>query len=75
MENIKIQLTITELQTLLDEQKKLTVEKCLSESYIYNQENSGINRSYLPIDEVEFRRHGMSTPYPTDFNILKKYIK
>lgn len=70
-----IEMTIYQLQDMLDEQKRITVEKCLSHNYCYNKESiKGVLKS-LPIDEDKFRKNGMNAGYPNDFEVLKKFIK
>lgn len=71
----KIEMTIEELEQMLYEQKKITVEKCLSHNYIYNKESTDGHSKSLPIDEEKFKEWGMKASYPNDFNVLKKYVK
>jgi energy-converting hydrogenase A subunit M len=71
----KIEITIAQLKALLDEQKMITIAKCLSHSYYYNKESTeGVSKS-LPIDEDKFREQGMQSKYPKDFEVLDRYIK
>ena len=71
----KIEMTVSELENLLHEQKRLTVEKCLSHNYIYNKESTEGHAKSLPIDEQKFKEWGMKASYPNDFNVLKKFVK
>lgn len=71
----KIEMTIEELQAILNEQKRITVEKCLSHNYCYNKESTEGNLKSLPIDEDKFKENGMSAKYPNDFDVLKRYVK
>jgi hypothetical protein len=71
----KIEITIEDLERLLQEQKRITVEKCLSHNYFYNKESTEGHLKTLPIDEDKFKEQGMSANFPNEFNILKKYIK
>lgn len=71
----KIEMTVQELESLLHEQKRITVEKCLSHNYIYNKESADGCAKSLPIDEEKFKEWGMKANYPNDFNVLKKFVK
>ncbi len=71
----KIEITIQDLEYMLREQKRITVEKCLSHSYIYNKESTDGNAVSLPIDEEKFKKWGMEARYPDDFNVLKRFVK
>lgn len=71
----KIEMTIEELERMLYEQKRITVEQCLSHNYIYNKESTDDHLKSLPIDEVKFKEHGMKAKYTNDFEILKRYVK
>jgi hypothetical protein len=74
-EETKIQLTVEQLKLLLDEQKKITIERCLSHNYVYNKESTDGNYMALPIDEEKFTTHGLKADYPSDFNVLIKYLR
>lgn len=71
----KIEMTIEELERMLYEQKRITVERCLSHNYIYNTESTDGHLKTLPIDETKFKEHGMKAGYPNDFEVLKRYVK
>lgn len=71
----KIELTIQELKYLLDQQRELTIEKCLSNSSYYNKESTDSQSWTLPIDSEKFKKNGQETRYPDDFIVLSKYIK
>ena len=71
----KIELTIQELQQLLNEQRELTIEQCLSNSSYYNKESTEGQRWALPIDNERFVINGRHCGYPNDFIVLSKYIK
>ena len=68
-------MTIEDLEKMLHEQKRITVEKCLLHNYIYNKESTEGHSKSLPIDEDKFKKHGMSAKYPNDFEVLKRYVK
>lgn len=71
---MKFQITLQQLENLLTEQKKITIERCMSHSYCYNTESTEGNLKTLPIDKDKFIENGLKASYPKDFEILKKYI-
>lgn len=71
----KIEITVDQLELLLNEQKRITVNKCLEHNYVYNKESTEGNLISLPIDEEKFKKQGMGAKFPNDFEILKKYLK
>jgi len=71
----KIEITLEQLEWLLQEQKRITIEKCLSHNYIYNKESTEGCTKSLPIDNDKFKEWGMKSDYPKDFIVLKRYIK
>ncbi len=71
----KIEMTIEQLERMLNEQKRITVEKCLGHNYCYNTESTEGHLKTLPIDEQKFKEQGMKAGYPNDFEVLKRYIK
>jgi hypothetical protein len=71
---MKIELTIHQLEALLNEQKSITIEKFMEHSYNYNLESTEGNLKTLPIDKDKFTQQGMKARFPNDFEILKKYI-
>ena len=73
MEN-KISLTFEQLESFLDQQKLLVIEKIYGNRSYYNSENTDGYEKSLPIDKDLLTELGMKTPYPNDVNILKKYI-
>lgn len=68
-------IIINQLEDLLRKQKELVVENLLNRSGYYNLETTAGVYKMLPIDKEKMRECGMSTKFPDDFNILKKYIK
>ena len=71
---MKIELTIKQLELLLVEQKRMTVEKCMGHSSYYNLESTDGESKSLPIDKDKFTEQGMQARFPNDFEILKKYL-
>lgn len=72
---VKIEMTLEQLKSLLNEQKRITIEKCLGHNYFYNKESTEGHAKTLPIDEDKFRKQGMEAEYPNDFKVLKKYLR
>ena len=60
---------------MLDNQKRLVIEKLRSESYLYNKESTPSVSKPLPIIEEDMIKVGIRAKYPEEFNTLKKYLK
>lgn len=71
----KIELTIDELQQMLDEQKRIVIELLVGGSGYYNTESDDGHYRPLTIDIKKFKDQGMKASYPYDFGILKRYVK
>lgn len=72
----KIKISIEDLQSLLNQQKRLVIEKLLSQTYSYNTESSeGNTKSMQNINKANFEIVGMQANFPDDFNVLEKYSK
>lgn len=71
----QIQMSVQELQSILDDQKRMVIEKLLIHSSYYNTESDASNYRTLPIDPDKFKDQGMKAGYPNDFEVLKKYVK
>jgi len=70
-----IELTLQQIERLLDEQKELTISVLLGCSSRYNKESTDSHYKTLPIDEERFKEQGMTAKYPKDIEVLKRYIK
>ena len=71
---MKIEMTLRQLKSLLEQQKELVIERLFSENYIYNKESTeGVMKS-LPIDEDKFIKSGRGSKHPNDFIALEKYL-
>jgi len=68
-------MTLEELQSILDQQIELVIEKLIHGSYIYNKESDDGSYKSLPIDEGKFKQIGRESKYPNDYNVLIKYLK
>jgi len=75
MEEQKISLTINQLESLLNQQKEMVIDKLSGQSSYYNLESDAGNSRTLPIDKDKFKLSGMQARYPNEFEVLKKYIK
>lgn len=71
----EIKITITQLEYLLDQQKEITIERCMQNTSFYNSESTEGHMKSLPIDKEKFVKNGLTANYPHDFTVLKKYIK
>ena len=71
---MKIEITIQQLEELLNEQKRIVIEKLAGQSGYYNAETDSSNYRPLKIDKNKFFETGMSAKYPQDLITLKKYI-
>ena len=68
-----MEISIEQLEYLLREQKRLTIDQLLGSTTYYNSENTiGVLKS-LPIDKDKFTELGMKAKLPNDIEILKRY--
>jgi hypothetical protein len=72
---MEFKITLAQLETLLNEQKGLVIERLKGQSYTYNKESTESHLKDLPIDMDKFYELGMSSKFPEDFNTLRRYIK
>jgi hypothetical protein len=71
---IKISMTVRQLEILLDDQKRLVVEALRNTSY-YNTENTDSHSKTIDnIDKEKFKELGMKARYPDELSIIKKYL-
>ena len=68
-----MEITIEQLERLLREQKRLTIENLLGSTSYYNSENTPSVLNSLPIDKEKFTEVGMKTKFPHDVELLKYY--
>lgn len=71
----KIKITLSELEFLLDRQKRAVIDRLYECSGYYNSKSSPGIHAPLPIDKEKFIEKGMDASYPNDFEVLKKYLK
>lgn len=71
----KIQISIEDLEGMLNEQKRNVIDNLSGSSSYYNEESTDGHQKSLPIDKEKFYELGIKSRYPNDFNILKRYIK
>ena len=69
----KIKMTLEDLRYLLDQQKRLTIERLRGDSYLYNKESTAGSFISLPINEEKMLEVGLKSKYPNDYEVLKKY--
>lgn len=71
----KINITLGQLQGLLNEQKRLTADYLLGMTYYYNTEStSGQSFSIANIDKEKFKEVANKSEYPQDLEVLKRYL-
>lgn len=71
---MELKITLHQLENLLNEQKRLVVEKLSGHTYSYNKESTEGHLKDLPIDKDKFSEIGMSSRFPEDFNTLRRYV-
>lgn len=69
-----IQISISDLQRMLREQKELVVENILCQKGVYNNKTDAGNYVPLDINEEAMRKIALETHYPKEFDTLKKYL-
>jgi len=73
---IMLNLTLEELRYLLDQQKELVIERLIHGTAYYNKESTdGQLKSINNIDAEKFKSIGMEAKYPSDYNVLVRYLK
>jgi len=70
----KINITIKQLGTLLNQQKHKTIDALLSQTSVYNPESTHGHLKSLKIDKEKFEDVGMRASFPNDYEVLLKYI-
>jgi len=71
---MKLKITLRELESLLQQQKIKVAERIANNSYLYNTTNTPGVSNTLPIDKEKMKQIGMESPFPEDFNVLKRFI-
>jgi len=68
-----MEISLEQIEALLNEQKKLVVERLLGSTSYYNSTNTESVSSSLPIDKEKFTELGLKASLPKDIQILKNY--
>ncbi len=68
-----MEISLVELERLLNEQKVLVGQYLLGLSYYYNNESTDGHSKSLPINKEKFMEVAMKSGIPDDIKILKKY--
>jgi len=68
-----MEISLEQLENLLNEQKKIVIERLLGSTSYYNSTNTPSASSSLPIDKEKFTETGISARMPRDIEILKNY--
>lgn len=72
---MEIKITIQQLESLLNQQKEIVIEKLAGQSSYYNLESDGGHMKTLPINKDKFREAGIQARFPDEFVVLKKYVR
>ncbi|MEO7977751.1 hypothetical protein [Flavobacterium sp.] len=70
----KINITLKQLQWLLNEQKRLTASYLLGMTYYYNPESTAGHSKCINIDKEKFNEVANKSEFPKDFETLKQYL-
>lgn len=71
---MKINMTLEQLERLLNAQKELVIIYLSSNTSSYNAESTDGCLKSLPINEFKMKEIGMKAKFPEEFNTLKKYL-
>lgn len=71
----KIEITIEQLEYLLNRQKRIVIDKLKGCTSYWNGESTPAVSKAINIDDEKFLESGLESKFPEDFIILKKYIK
>ena len=67
-------MTLDQLQELLVEQKRLTIEYLEGHNYQYNADSTDSQYKTLNIDREKMREVGMRSRFPDQFMTLKAFL-
>ena len=73
-QEFKISISISDLERMLKEQRRIMIERCMSNSSFYNKEGTESHSFSLKIDKDKFLENGEKAAYPQEFLTLKKYL-
>ncbi len=68
-----MEITLEQLEGLLNEQKKIVIENLLGLTYYYNPESTESSSKSLAIDREKFSELGMKSGFPKDVETLKRF--
>lgn len=71
---MRINITLRQLEILLNEQKEKVIEHLAGNTYLYNPESTNGSIKSIEIDREKFRAVGLKAQFPVDFQILKQFI-
>ncbi len=57
--SIKLEISIPELESLLNQQKTLVIERLSQQTHVYNTESTDSHYKPLPIDKDKMKKYGM----------------
>lgn len=70
----KITMDIQDLESLLNQQKRIVIERLLGSTSAYNPESNDGHSKSMNIKKEVFEELGMTARYPQEFQTLKKYL-
>lgn len=71
---IKIEMTVSELEDMLLEQKRITAEYITRNLTVYHWYGMG-NSIDLDKAKEELKAECLKSNFPNDFNVIKKFVK
>lgn len=71
---MKIEITLDQLKSLLNQQKEMVAEKLLGCTSYYNPESTAGHIKSMAIDKDKFKSMAMECKHPNDIIILDKYL-
>jgi hypothetical protein len=69
-----MEFTLEQIESLLNQQKKIVIDALLNRTSSYNSLNTEGRMSTIDnIDKEKFTKTGMETDFPKDILVLRKY--
>jgi hypothetical protein len=71
----EIKITLEDLERMLNRQKEIVIEKLSDHTSYWNGDSTESHYRSVNINKEKFSKQGMTSRFPEDFNVLKKYIR
>lgn len=71
----EITISIDDLESMLREQKLITMECLRNNTGYWNNDSDESNYRMVNINKAKFEEQAIKSRYPDTFNTLKKYVK